>query len=177
MSLLWCMSSLGCLLLLNYSCLLDSGLSSMVLKFSRFPADSFEELSWVISWVFLSNFRERPWLACTPLFGLQRLLLRLADLADWLVSPVAPLVFSELLLLLATHRLVIRRCMVVLVVAATPWMVVLLVLVGVNFGSTPITSVAIAALVVAILVTSTASATVFTLVDGSRIGIVMLVVA
>ena len=150
----------------------------MVLKFSRFPADSFEELSWVISWVFLSNFRERPWLACTALFGLQRLLLRLADLADWLVNPVAPLVFSELLLLLllATHRLVIRRCMVVLVVVATPWMV-LLVLVGVNFGSTPITSVAIAALVVAILVTSTASATVFTLVDGSRIGIVMLVVA
>jgi len=146
----------------------------MVLKFSRFPADSFEELSWVISWVFLSNFRERPWLACTPLFGLQRLLLRLADLADWLVRPVAPLVFSELLLL-ATHRLVIGRCMVMLVVAATHWMV-LLVLVGVNFGSTPITSVAVA-LVVAILVTSTASATVFTLVDGSRIGIVMLVVA
>ena len=89
---------------------------------------------------------------------------------------MAPLVFSELLLLLlATHRLVIRRCTVMLVVAATPWMV-LLVLVGVNFGSTPITSVAVA-LVVAILVTSTASATVFTLVDGSRIGIVMLVVA
>jgi len=147
----------------------------MVLKFSRFPADSFEELSWVISWVFLSNFRERPWLACTPLFGLQRLLLRLADLADWLVRPVAPLVFSELLLLLlATHRLVIRRCTVMLVVAATPWMV-LLVLVGVNFGSTPITRVAIA--LVGILVTSTASSTVFTLVDGSRIGIVMLVVA
>ena len=91
----------------------------MVLKFSRFLADSFEELSWVITGVFFSNFRERPWLASTPLFGLQRLLLRLADLADWLVRPVAPLVFSELLLL-ATHRLAIIWYTVVLVVSATP---------------------------------------------------------
>ena len=92
------------------------------------------------------------------------------------MRPVAPLVFSELLVLLATHRLVIRRCMVMLVVAATPLMV-LLVLVGVNFGSTPITSITIALFLVDILVTCTSSATVFTLVDGSRIGIVMLVVA
>ena len=88
------------------------------------------------------------------------------------MRPVAPLVLSELLLL-ATHRLTISRCMVVLVVAASPWMV-LLVLVGVNFGSTPIACITVA--LIAILVTSAASTTVFTLVDGSGMGVIVVLV-